>query len=249
MEKNEEEGEFIYSSHGYRVFRISDNLVLQKGSSIQHTVVTNFRFIAENTTIPVPKVHDVQWENGKLTGIIMDYIPGTLLDEAWETLSSEQKDSIVEQLQGYFAQVRNLKGTYIGGADNQIAIAGDIFLFEGGPFESERLFNQWLLNDLRPETRSSIKYYAEHAMTDGHEIIFTHGDVRRRNILVDENGQITALLGWELAGWYPEYWESVRASFCCDPSREWHECLARIFPPKYVREYLAQYWLSMMCWR
>jgi hypothetical protein len=35
-----------------------------------------------------------------------------------------------------------------------------------------------------------------------------------RNILVDENNdyQVTAILDWEFAGWYPEWWEYFRAS-------------------------------------
>ncbi|KAJ5473555.1 kinase-like domain-containing protein [Penicillium sp. IBT 31633x] len=246
MEKNEEEGTAICSQHDRRVFRISDNLVLKKGSCLRFSEVTNLRFVAENTTIPVPKVHDVQWENGKLTGITMNYMSGTQLEKAWETLSSEQKDSIVEQLQGYFAQLRNLKGTYIGGADGQIAVAGNMFHFEGGPFESDRLFNQWLLEDVDKRVRSVYRYYAEHALTDDHEINFSHGDVARRNILVDENGRITAILDWELGGWYPEYWESVRAHVTCDPLPEWHDYLARVFPPQYEKEFLGQFWLSKL---
>ena len=37
--------------------------------------------------------------------------------------------------------------------------------------------------------------------------VFTHADIAPHNILVDDKGQITGILDWELAGWYPEYWE------------------------------------------
>lgn len=37
--------------------------------------------------------------------------------------------------------------------------------------------------------------------------VFTHGDLAPRNIMVDAAGQITAILDWENAGWYPDYWE------------------------------------------
>jgi thiamine kinase-like enzyme len=39
-------------------------------------------------------------------------------------------------------------------------------------------------------------------------IVFAHGDIAARNILV-RDGRIVALLHWEHAGWYPEYWEYV----------------------------------------
>jgi aminoglycoside phosphotransferase (APT) family kinase protein len=37
--------------------------------------------------------------------------------------------------------------------------------------------------------------------------VFTHGDIAPRNIMVDESAHITGIIDWELAGWYPEYWE------------------------------------------
>lgn len=46
-------------------------------------------------------------------------------------------------------------------------------------------------------------------MKDNHKWHFTHGDMGPHNILV-ENGRISAVLDWELAGWYPEYWEYVK---------------------------------------
>jgi aminoglycoside phosphotransferase (APT) family kinase protein len=51
----------------------------------------------------------------------------------------------------------------------------------------------------------------------------THGDLHPRNIMVKWEGakdegdghgggnriRVTALIDWELSGWYPEYWEFV----------------------------------------
>ncbi|KAJ2925333.1 hypothetical protein H1R20_g11795, partial [Candolleomyces eurysporus] len=37
--------------------------------------------------------------------------------------------------------------------------------------------------------------------------VFTHGDIAPRNILVSKSGRILALVDWENAGWYPDYWE------------------------------------------
>jgi aminoglycoside phosphotransferase (APT) family kinase protein len=57
------------------------------------------------------------------------------------------------------------------------------------------------------------------AMRDDHRLVMTHGDLHPRNIMVkwegDENEgdgygrekkiRVTALVDWELSGWYPEY--------------------------------------------
>lgn len=36
--------------------------------------------------------------------------------------------------------------------------------------------------------------------------VFTHGDIERRNIMVDEC-RVIGIIDWEYAGWYPDYWE------------------------------------------
>ncbi|OAK95130.1 hypothetical protein IQ06DRAFT_64414 [Phaeosphaeriaceae sp. SRC1lsM3a] len=46
----------------------------------------------------------------------------------------------------------------------------------------------------------------------GHDIVLTHGDISPRSIIV-RDGKVVAILDWEMAGYYPEYWESVKALF------------------------------------
>ena len=57
--------------------------------------------------------------------------------------------------------------------------------------------------------RNTLKMAKElHGLT--HRIIFTHGDLKHHNILV-QDGHVTGFLDWESAGWYPEYWEFTTA--------------------------------------
>ncbi|KAH8179737.1 sulfate permease family protein [Sarocladium implicatum] len=49
------------------------------------------------------------------------------------------------------------------------------------------------------------------------ESVFTHGDLAPRNIMVDSAGRINGILDWELAGWYPDYWEQASMQ---KPSRD-----------------------------
>jgi len=60
-------------------------------------------------------------------------------------------------------------------------------------------------------------------------VYFTHGDLLPHNILVD-GSTITAIIDWETAGFYPEFWECCRMH---DPgwmTPAWARVLARIFP-------------------
>ncbi|KAJ5113261.1 hypothetical protein N7456_001795 [Penicillium angulare] len=246
METNEE-GEVLHSLFARKIVRTAGNLVVKKGPDLRAHEVSNLRFIAENTTIPVPRVHDAQYEDGKLTAIVMDYMPGKRLDKVWKTLNPDQKLSIAEQLRGYIVQLRTLKGTYIGGVDGGTAITGKYVSIEGGPFDSEQDFNQWILEDLAPDLPAIYQHFAKNALTDDHEIVFTHSDFATRNILVDGNSQVTAILDWEWAGWYPEYWEYYKAYRNLLPLPDWPDYLLRILPPQYEKEYISMSWLSGFC--
>ncbi|KAF9237454.1 hypothetical protein BU15DRAFT_48660 [Melanogaster broomeanus] len=60
-------------------------------------------------------------------------------------------------------------------------------------------------------------------------VYFTHGGALPSNILVD-GSRITAIIDWETAGFYPEFWEHCRMHDpgCRTPG--WTRVLARIFP-------------------
>ena len=65
-------------------------------------------------------------------------------------------------------------------------------------------------------------------MRDDHAIVMTHGDLHPRNIMVIWDGatsinghsdpenerrdvRISSIIDWEMMGWYPDYWEFVKA--------------------------------------
>lgn len=51
-------------------------------------------------------------------------------------------------------------------------------------------------------------------LTDKYAIYFSHGDLHLSNIIVSGSPgcrAIAAILDWEQAGWYPEYWEYCKA--------------------------------------
>ncbi|KAL4914611.1 uncharacterized protein ASPGLDRAFT_43201 [Aspergillus glaucus CBS 516.65] len=109
-----------------------------------------------------------------------------------------------------------------------------------GPISNEIEFNQFLVsNSTRSECDgiAMIKSYLD----TNHKIVMTHGDLHPRNIMVTINPRssdrdggeasfqkaldtttgtsdlsnsqvtVTGILDWEMCGWYPEYWEYVKA--------------------------------------
>jgi aminoglycoside phosphotransferase (APT) family kinase protein len=239
---DDQERTTLHSFYGRTVIRVGNNLVVKSGNIRSHEAET-LRFIATNTTIPVPKVHDVQWEDGKVVAIVMDYMPGERLDEAWDTLDVDQKLSIASELHSYMNQLRDLKGSYIGAIDRGKAIIGQIASIECGPFDSEQQFNEFILGDIVKAAPDLLRHYAKFALMDDHEIVFTHADFAPRNILV-EGGRVTAILDWEYAGWYPEHWEYIQALRQLKPMPDWPEYLSRILPHRFEREYIGMSFLS-----
>ena len=52
-------------------------------------------------------------------------------------------------------------------------------------------------------------------LRDDHRIVFTHADFHPRNIMVvngpDDGVQLSGIFDWEASGFYPEYWEQLKA--------------------------------------
>ncbi|KIJ64527.1 hypothetical protein HYDPIDRAFT_90443, partial [Hydnomerulius pinastri MD-312] len=54
-----------------------------------------------------------------------------------------------------------------------------------------------------------------------HRIVFTHGDIDPRNILVDDQDIVVALIDWEMSGWMPEYWEYLKSVHAKWEDEDW----------------------------
>ncbi|KAF5121146.1 hypothetical protein E5D57_013482 [Metarhizium anisopliae] len=94
-------------------------------------------------------------------------------------------------------------------------------------------------------------------MRADHDLVPTHADLHPRNIMVDwdteegDNLHITAIIDWELAGWYPEYWEFVKALHTVDTKgslADWNEYLPTAaigsWPTEFSLDLLIGRWLG-----
>lgn len=171
----------------------------------------------------------------------MDYIEGDKLDVVWNGLPEKQKLEIAAQLQAILAEMRGLKGQYIGALSGGKAIDVRMLAVEGGPFQTEEEFNQFLLSDTRgPQYLHDI---ASRSLRTDHDIVFTHGCFAPRNIIV-KDGHVVGILYWERAGWYPEHWEFLQTLNGPDHRTNWYNYLEHIHPKLYEAEYIANKFLG-----
>ncbi|PKY08753.1 phosphotransferase family protein [Aspergillus campestris IBT 28561] len=180
--------------------------------------------VARRAGLPVPRVicygEHADSPHAPVS-IPMTRIPGDELGRVYEALSDAERDTIQMQLKGYLEVMRRWEHPWdgsrvcslVGTAVRSVRVPNDHLT---GPFESEQELNE---NLLKPAWAGGFPSEAEYndalarARKMGsmaHRVVFTHGDLKHHNILV-QNGRITGFLDWESAGWYPEYWEFTTA--------------------------------------
>ncbi|EKM50098.1 uncharacterized protein PHACADRAFT_264634 [Phanerochaete carnosa HHB-10118-sp] len=81
--------------------------------------------------------------------------------------------------------------------------------------QSVAQFRDWLYSSIRPSISARYRRWLGSKFKDDHRVVLTHGDFHPRNIMVvdqpDGNVSVSGIIDWEMAGWYPEYWELYKA--------------------------------------
>ena len=247
-----------------KVVRLAKGDVVAKiGPDVDMTEAESMNFVRERSSIPVPKVLQTYEQEGS-GYIIMEFIEGEVLKNAWPKLAQKDRNTIVSELSDYISQLRGIKprmeaegeeGTHDGQrkirsrAKIQSITGGPVVdrrvmgAVKGGPFVSEADFNAWQLQqlhlDISPVNRDI--YTAMHR-TD-HRIVFSHGDYGFHNVLV-HNGHVAAIIDWESSGWFPEHWDYCKAAGFFTDDTNLYDALKRIFEKQYFAEYLMDMWFT-----
>ena len=210
------------------VYHIDEETVVKTGDGVRLQEAATMQFVRDRTSIPVPRILDsfVRNENQHAC-IVMEYVKGETLDKVWPELTESQKTSIIQELKGYWEQLRSIEGSFIGCIDR--TRCEDQFFNRdepdaSGPFNAEAEFREGIKAALRSRAANSwtemITKFVDAIPPAG--IVLTHNDFAPRNILI-RDAKVVAIIDWELAGFYPEYWEYVKALFWPDWQSPWIE--------------------------
>ena len=137
----------------------------------------------------------------------------------------------------------------------------------GGQIETEAEFHDFLCSEPGRSNTPWIKMIRS-SMRDDHAIVMTHGDLHPRNIMVTQDGatsirdhsdpvnepqdiRISSIIDWKMIGWYPDYWEFVKALNTIGPKDtlfDWCEYLPTeaigTWPVEYAIDTLISRWLG-----
>lgn len=197
------------------VLILSDRTCVKYGSLVHLSEASAMQFVAQHTSIPVPKVKCAFTRSG-MTYIVMERIKGDMIGHGWMYRSEESKAKLLSQLTENVCQLRDLQppednkiASVDGGSLYDCRLPGSMIRF--GPFDNIQDFHRHLREgreldpNLRPEIQDLIKLQSK-----SWPLVFTHGDLSSLNILARRD-DIVGIVDWKTAGWYPSYWEYTTA--------------------------------------
>ncbi|KAF8221028.1 kinase-like protein [Tricholoma matsutake] len=183
------------------------------------------------------------WRTKGVWYFFMEECQGVPLNTVIEGMSPTELDHIADQLLTILDEMHSYTSTMLASVT-------------GGPYNNRTMPYPWHPTHAFSSVKEYLDYYRGifvefcgpeyvdelfSCFPTEAQVYLTHGDLLPHNILVD-GSRITAIIDWETAGYYPEFWEYCRMH---DPgwmTPPWARVLARIFPgPRREKEIEAVY--------
>ncbi|OJD10587.1 hypothetical protein AJ78_08447 [Emergomyces pasteurianus Ep9510] len=224
------------------------------GDNNDTTEYTTMQYLAERAPdIPAPKPHGLI-RFGPFRVIFMSYIPDMTLAQVWSSLSPEEKVSIQQQLDHIFRRLRTLRqedGNALGGVSGEGV--KEYRVDENARWKditTAREFSDLQFSACHHGSKTYIKFlrsFLEDECATMRGSVFTHGDIRRENIMVKQDPYnnntyvVTGIIDWEDSGFYPEYYECtmLTCTLSLVDENDWYlylpECISPLrFPVRWL---------------
>ncbi|KAF2867837.1 phosphotransferase enzyme family protein [Massariosphaeria phaeospora] len=252
--------EILATGAGTQLAKMTPSMLVKYGTHASLIEAKNMLYVAERTSIPIPRLF-AAYAYGPLdrdvadfgsvydTYIFMEFVEGEDLGKSWGKYTSTEKQIISTDLKKHMTELRSLLAPgYIGSVHE--GPVTDVILewstTSRGPFKSEGDFNATIVDTFVAKSKGQIGPYIR-GMVDAykHGIVFTHGDLRPDNIIV-KNGRVIAIIDWEMAGWYPDYWEFAKAFYLEVFTNDWASHLLGVLTPYYCEQLMHAKLMSVL---
>ncbi|KZT53996.1 aminoglycoside phosphotransferase [Calocera cornea HHB12733] len=162
--------------------------------------------------------------------LLMTRLPGTPLGSRLAKFSEAQVTRLTKQLASVFDRLKQLQppNGSICGLDGRPCVSYLMSLEAFGPFDSLAAFNAWMMECA--QSRINITERALPDRLDNAKTRFVHGDLNPRNILADDDGNLTGVIDWECAGYMPEHWDPAYALCVYNRYLNWIKVIQGVFP-------------------
>jgi aminoglycoside phosphotransferase (APT) family kinase protein len=225
-----DESEVLYQSPfaaTCMVFRVSEGIAAKV--TVEEYMTNEYQALAylqeHLPDFPAPKLHGVVRIDGY--GLLFStFIPGLDLEKAWPQLEDADKASISAQLDAQLSKLRSLPfpaNTPLGGVQGQGCKDGRRGIrVSSKPVLDAKQFEDFIFTGSKTASPMYTQFLRRMIPASPARIVFTHGDIRPANIMVDKSDggpwTVVALVDWDFSGFYPEYWECVKMTNNLTPS-------------------------------
>lgn len=235
-----------------RVAKCSESIKVKiMSDSHEYTEYSTLEYLEQHKPLfPAPRPHGLLL-SGDLVFLFMSFAPGRTLADVWPTLDVAHKEHIRRQLDTLFIDLRTLehpKGLPFGGVAGEgckdtrrhtrtcktpIYNSDDLWDFQYRRLNCSGPVFKELLHRLTRDTQAT-------------RCVFTHGDVRPDNIIVqlqaDKKYLVSCLIDWEASGFYPEDFECTKTTntLATSETDDWFLYIPHsISPARYLPKWLS----------
>jgi aminoglycoside phosphotransferase len=218
-----EHGEPLYCGVMDFVVKCSNSIVAKfRGTDFENDLLSKemktLQYLEEHAPdVPAPRVHGMIAIGGTRV-LFMTYFPAMTLEKAWRALDGAQKLQVQEQLDGIMSNLRQCKqapGLPFGAVDG--SGVSEIRFMDirqaTDPITTEEELDNFTF-PLYPQAGPNyVEIFRRLLPISNSGSVLTHGDFRPANIIVDFKGdecRVTGIIDWEMAGFYPEFYEANR---------------------------------------
>ncbi|KAI1854978.1 hypothetical protein JX265_012333 [Neoarthrinium moseri] len=211
----------LVARNGRDVWTIGSNVILKNkvhypGCDVE---VANLDFVSEQIETPVSKIL-YSWRESDRLYTLQERVAGVPLADALPRLSQKDLARIGEQLGSFLAQLRGITNQTMQMLDGRTVI--DRRLLKPLAAASEREQEPKVISTdegvaealalrIRGHVDETTLARLMARMPTATPFTFSHSDLHEGNVMVSD-GQFTGLIDWELAGFYPVWWETVNAT-------------------------------------
>jgi aminoglycoside phosphotransferase len=175
------------------------------------------KVLEHKTGIPAPRAFDIVSQNTRdndFSYLLISRVPGTTLATCRDALSDQDYANASAQLKDCVSQMRDIQKPI----DYGMAICNTL----GEACRDPRI-RDWAPIGPCPDEASFSQHlrFSDEPSRRGHKIVFTHGDLNPRNIMVERirnsagagGWRLSGIIDWETAGYYPDYWDFTKSTF------------------------------------
>ncbi|EIN03905.1 kinase-like protein [Punctularia strigosozonata HHB-11173 SS5] len=226
----------LYACGGACVIPLSDTVVAKFSDEDCRCEIAMLQFLDTHVpTVNAPKFLGLA-NVGPRACMFMTRLSGETLEKRWPDLCDSQKRQVRDLLDKMLHSLRTFElpaGSPFGSVTEQ-RICKDTRQSTHrsipNSITTEQQFNEFISTCNSSRVAPRYRNWISSLLRTNHRILLTHGDLHPANIIVhtDDDARISVgIIDWEMAGYYPEYWEMLKAlnTRAVDDRSDWWDWL------------------------